>query len=79
MCGQALGVPVWGGGSVRGAAVRQVCESVRVNGRGDVGVRTQRGGEVAVPLLAAVAGAVQRHLPGTEGTAYLAGGRACGR
>ena len=65
--GQTLGVCVRGGGSVRGAAMRQVCESVRVNGRGDVGVRPQRA-IVAVPLLAAVAGTIGGCLGGTEGT-----------
>lgn len=51
--GQALGVCVWASRAVRGAAVRQVGERVRVNGGGDVGVRPQRA-IVAVPLFAAV-------------------------
>lgn len=51
--GQALGVCVRAGRRVRGAAVVQVWEGVRVHGGGDVGVRPQRP-VVAVPLLAAV-------------------------
>lgn len=47
------GVCVRAGRSVRGAAVRQVCEGVCVDSRGDVGVRTQRP-IVAVPLFVAV-------------------------
>lgn len=53
VCGQALGVCVRGGRSVRGAAVRQVCEGVGVDSRGDVGVRSE-GPIVAVPLFVGV-------------------------
>lgn len=53
VCGQALAVSVRAGRSVRGAAVRQVCEGVCVDSRGDVGVRSQRP-IVAVPLFVAV-------------------------
>lgn len=38
---------------MRGAAVRQMCEGVRVDSRGDVGVWSQRP-IVAVPLFVAV-------------------------
>lgn len=52
--GQALGVSVRGGRRVRGAAVRQVREGVRLDRGGDVGVRPQRRPIVAVPLFVAV-------------------------
>lgn len=61
VCGQALGVCVRGGRSVRGAAVRQVCEGVCVDSRGDEGVRSQRP-IVAVPLFVAEVGNVRLHL-----------------
>lgn len=61
VCGQALGVCGGSGGGVRGAAVRQVCEGVCVDSRGDVGVGAQ-GPVVAVPIFAAVVWDVQLHL-----------------
>lgn len=54
---------VGGRRGVRGAAVRQVGEGVRVHHGRDVGVRPQRPTVVAVPLLAAaVVRGVRRHL-----------------
>lgn len=59
--GQALGVCGGGGGSVCGAAVRQVGKSVSVDSGGDVGVRSQRP-VVAVPIFVAVVWHVELHL-----------------
>lgn len=70
MRGQALGVRVWGGRGVRGAAVRQVGEGVRVDRGGDVGVRPQRP-IVAVPLF--VVRTVQLHLSKAQRVLLLAG------
>lgn len=53
------------GRGVRGTAVRQVGEGVRVARGGDVSVRTQRP-IVAVPLFGAVVGTVQLHLSERE-------------
>lgn len=85
VCGQALGVCVRGGRSVRGAAVWQVREGVGVDSWGDVGVRPQRT-IVAVPLFVAVVGTVrlsktqrvlllprQFLLPGQEGGGWEEG------